>query len=263
MRTLNREKLLATMKKVIVAENDSVPEWEKRHSEQAIKNRNAKLRKKKGASNSQISILLLERKLIHAIKSLHAEVETRGNERLTSRMLLPHYKLADLKNFLHIFQSVDEDYSGDLDVEEWIKFFHAMNRSVSQQQARMMFNKVDQNGDGFLSVCDLVPVIFSNALPEQRALILRFLELELSKRKLVGNQTLAEEEIERMFEAYDSKLCGFLKVSVIREKIKSYALPDSAHVAIMSILNENYEDENDLLNFREFRQLFQNYISIV
>ena len=111
-KVLNREKLLVTMKKVIVAENESVPEWEKRHAELTLRNKNARL-KRNSQETSQISILLLERKLIHAIRNLHQAVEAKGGgERLTSRMLLPHYKLADLKNFLRIFQSVDVDYSG-------------------------------------------------------------------------------------------------------------------------------------------------------
>jgi Ca2+-binding EF-hand superfamily protein len=257
-RVLNHEKLLSTMNKVITAESDSVPEWERRMS-----NTGGNVSKgKKNSKTSQISFLLLERKLVHAIKSLHKEVDSDvKGERLTSRMLLPYYKLADLKNFLQIFQSVDEDYSGDLDVEEWIKKFHAMNKSVSQQQARMMFNRVDKNGDGFLSVSDLVPVIFSNANPEQKILILKFLELELSKRKLVGNDFTTDEELEMLFEHYDVDMVGFLKISLIREKVKSFALPDAAHIALMSLLSDLEEDE--MLNFSEFRRLFQNYLSIV
>jgi Ca2+-binding EF-hand superfamily protein len=256
-RMLNHEKLIATMNKVITAEKESIPEWEKRRRAAMIANS-----KSNGKNKTQISILLLERKLATVIKSLHKEVDNRGHgERLTNRMLLPHYKLSDLKNFLHIFQSVDEDYSGDLDVDEWIKFFNEMNKSFSPQQARMMFNKVDQNGDGYLSVSDLVPVIFNNATGEQKLHILKFLELELSKRKLVGNDFTTDEELEMLFEHYDTKFVGFIKISVIREKVKSFALPDAAHVAVMSLLNEH--DDDEMVNFSEFRRIFQNYMAIV
>jgi len=257
-RVLNHEKLLATMKKVITVETESVPEWENKRM-LSSSNKNSKYRS--AGKKTKISILLLERKLATVIKSLHKEVDNNsGRERLTNRMLLPHYKLADLKNFLHIFQSVDEDYSGDLDVDEWIKFFNAMNKSFSPQQARMMFNKIDQNGDGFLSVSDLVPVIFNNATPDQRVLILKFLELELSKRKIVGNDFTTDEELEMLFEHYDSNYVGFIKISVIREKVKGYCLPDAAHVAVMSLLNDH--DEDEMVNFSEFRRLFQNYLAI-
>ena len=258
-RVLNHEKLLATMKKVIVAEKESVPEWEKRRSI-------ALQSKGKGNRNisrtSQLSIVLLERKLIHAVKSLNKEVDSKSEvARLTNRMLQPHYKLADLKNFLHIFQSVDEDYSGDLDVEEWIKFFQTMNKTISQQQARVMFNKIDTNGDGFLSVCDLVPVVFSNASSEQKDNILKFLELELSKRKIVGKECIGEDDLRMLFESYDKDLLGFIKISFIREKVKSYALPDSAHVSVTSMLNDY--DDDEMFNFADFKKLFQDYLAVV
>lgn len=253
VRVLNREKLLSTMNKVINAEQGSVPEWERQMNEKnAAKN-------KKSSKTSQISFLLLERKLVHAIRSLHSEtICTTAGPKLTSRMLLPHYKLSDLKNFLHFFQSVDEDYSGDLDIDEWVKFFHAMNKSVSHQQARIMFNKVDKNGDGYLSVSDLVPVIFSHANGEQKGHILQFLEMELSKRKLVGNEYLTEEGLEMLFEHYDVRLVGFLRVSLVREKIKALELPDEPRVAILSELSDH--DEDEMLNFAEFRRLFEDYI---
>ena len=120
---------------------------------------------------------------------------------------------------------------------------------------------MDANGDGYLSVSDLVPVIFSNANPQQRTLILQFLDLELSKRKLVGNEFTTDAELETLFEHYDVNLIGFLTVSVIREKVKGYGLPDAAHLAIMSLLSDNY-DNDELLNFSEFRRLFQNYLIV-
>ena len=103
--------------------------------------------------------------------------------------------------------------------------------------------------------------IFSNSAPAQRVLILKFLEHELSKRKLVGADFTSDEELEMLFEHYDSELIGFVKISVIREKVKAFNLPDAAHVGMMSLLNEHEEDE--MLNFSEFRRLFQNYLSIV
>ena len=256
-RVLNREKILANMKKVIVAEESSVPEWEKRSR---LPRRKSSSGHKKRDQNSQLSIVLLERKLIHAIKSLHEEVDKEITKKLTTRMLLPHYKMADLKNFLSIFQNVDEDLSGDLDVEEWVKFFAAVNKTVTPYEARMMFNKIDQKGDGFLTVNDLIPVVFSNANKEQQEMIQRFLQSELSKRKIVGNNFTSNDELETLFEHYDTNFVGYLRIPDIREKIKSFNLPDSVYVDFMSVLNEHEEDE--MLNFHEFRRLFEDYISM-
>jgi hypothetical protein len=40
-------------------------------------------------------------------------------QHLTTRMLLPYYKIEDVKNFMDTFSKVDEDFSGDLDIDEW------------------------------------------------------------------------------------------------------------------------------------------------
>jgi Ca2+-binding EF-hand superfamily protein len=240
------------------AEEESVPEWERRN---IISRNNNKMFHKCRSTN--FSITLLERKLIHSITTLHKEAEgdiENNNSKiiLTSRMLLPHYKLADLKNFLQIFQQVDEDYSGDLDVDEWVKFFTAFNKAINQQQARMIFNKADQNGDGFLSVSDLVPIIFNKTGKEQQQLILKFLEHELKKRRNIGNDSITESEIQTLFEHYDNELVGYLKVQTIREKVKGFNLTDAADFAITSLLID-YEDD-EMFNFTDFKKIFQNYI---
>lgn len=62
----------------------------------------------------------LERKLLQAIKDIHRPiVATAQNTKqvvLTNRMLLPYYKLEQVRNFMDIFTAVDGDFSGDLDV---------------------------------------------------------------------------------------------------------------------------------------------------
>ena len=47
---------------------------------------------------------------------------------------------------------VDEDFSGDLDIHEWVKLFSSINQNIPAQEARMIFMKVDKNGDGYLSM---------------------------------------------------------------------------------------------------------------
>ncbi|MCL4419262.1 hypothetical protein M1146_04125, partial [Patescibacteria group bacterium] len=42
---------------------------------------------------------------------------------LTTRQLLPYYKLESVHQFMDIFAKVDENFSGDLDVNEWIRLF--------------------------------------------------------------------------------------------------------------------------------------------
>ena len=67
---------------------------------------------------------------------------------LTTRFLLPFYKLDDVKKFVDIFATVDDDFSGDLDSNEWVRLFASLNKTITPQEARMIFLKIDKNNDG-------------------------------------------------------------------------------------------------------------------
>ncbi len=263
-KVLDREKIMSIMNKVKQANDDSIPDWEKKQDRfRFLRKQQSKreLSSRKGATHEVL--VLLERKLKNAMKSVHQELDTSMEDirkNLKTRDLLPHYKIGDLRNFLEIFQKVDDDYSGDLDIEEWSNFFAAFNKAVTQHQARLLFSKIDQDGDGFLSVRDLIPVIFSKANKEQGFLIEMYLKCELSKRKVIGKEYVVAEDLETIFEYYDSDLIGFVAVHKIKEKIRSFQLPDAAHIAIFNMFKE-YEDD-EMLNMSEFTRLFQPYINL-
>ncbi|RYG66230.1 EF-hand domain-containing protein [archaeon] len=54
---------------------------------------------------------------------------------------------------------MDENFSGDLDVNEWIRLFTSLNQAVPVQEARMIFLKIDKDNDGHLSMRELIPVV--------------------------------------------------------------------------------------------------------
>jgi Ca2+-binding EF-hand superfamily protein len=64
---------------------------------------------------------------------------------------------------MDIFAKVDENFSGDLDVNEWIRLFTSLNESVPVLEARMIFMKIDKDSDGFLTMRELIPVVFNKA----------------------------------------------------------------------------------------------------
>eukprot|EP01035_Chromulina_nebulosa_P018163 gene18163-23821_t len=148
--------------------------------------------------------------------------------KLTTRYLLPHYKLDDVKKFMEIFSNVDEDYSGDLDSSEWVKLFSSLNKNVSPQDARMIFMKIDNNNDGSISLRELIPVVFSKA-----------------------------DELESLFEAYDFENIGFISIGYIKERIRQLQLPDKIlHLFMDSIYDINTDEMVNLIEFKRMFQLF-------
>ena len=91
---------------------------------------------------------VLESKLRLAIIDMHSVEDTdleqkKGKKiQLTNRMLLPFYKVDEVRAFMDAFSAVDGDFSGDLDVNEWIKLFTSLDSSISSHQARMIFMQV-------------------------------------------------------------------------------------------------------------------------
>lgn len=180
-----------------------------------------------------------------------------GKLQLTTRMLLPFYKLDDVLSFLEIFAKVDENFSGDVDMEEWTTLFKSISTNIPAQEARSIFMKF-KNDDGFLSMRELVPVVFSKASKEQMRLIISFCNNEIV-RKSDGVTQLTFNEIEQLFESYDINNFGFVSVSYIRDQIRSLALPEPC---ITSCLKNFIDvDDDEMVNPQEFTRFFRVYLS--
>lgn len=273
---LNMEKLEGAMKKVMDAENDNVPHYieveVKRRKE--LKLQKSRRLRQSDSHHSKSTIVALERKLIASIKRFHADKKSKAlspenvmasfhEEKfvLKARDLIPHYKLSDVKDFLNAFFLVDKNLSGYLDLEEWVAFFQAMNESMTAQAARLLFSHVDVNGDGVLSLHELVPVIFAEASPHQVKLILKFIDDEITRSMSTYNIIdVYKEDLAILFEAYDSDNIGYIKVHLIRDKLMRFQLPVAAQMAFNEKLR-GIEDD-DMMNLPEFTRMFLSYLSL-
>ncbi|CAE7525748.1 unnamed protein product, partial [Symbiodinium microadriaticum] len=241
---INKERVAALLAKINDAENSSVPDWEIRQQKVKVGRVNKKILNRSNTA-AQIAMALLEKKLSAAIRNNYRDdVDSLADKKmLTTRILLPFYKMSDVKHFLDIFQKVDEDYSGDLDPDEWCKFFTSLNKTVTEQQARAIFNRVDVHGDGFLSIRDLIPVVFSKASKEVRSVIVTYVEAEVSKRKIVGKDFLKESDLQLLFQHYDENVVGFVPVSLLRDKVRAMQLPEVASYEVLASMKEMEDDE--------------------
>jgi Ca2+-binding EF-hand superfamily protein len=129
---------------------------------------------------------------------------------------------------------------------------------VTQQQARGIFNRVDVNGEGCLSIEDLIPVVFGKASKEVQKMIVTYIEAEVSKRKIVGKDFLKEIDLENLFEHYDENVVGFIPVALLRDKVKSMQLPEAANYEVLLSMKEMEDDE--MVNKGEFVRIFRLYL---
>lgn len=179
---------------------------------------------------------------------------------LTTRMLLPYYKLEAVHQFMDIFAKVDENFSGDLDVNEWIRLFTSLNESVPVLEARMIFMKIDKDSDGFLTMRELIPVVFNKATQEQKRNIIAYAEMELTKKietESVPKVTAAD--LDFLFEAYDTENIGFVDVALIKERVRTLYLSEQALFHFMDSISDLADDE--MVSSVEFKRLFRLYMS--
>jgi Ca2+-binding EF-hand superfamily protein len=281
--TVDMNKIQKILQKVAEAEISSVPEWERAQLKtEAHLNRN----KKKVVGTDSTKMMLLERQLVTSIKRHHDKNATDVKHvTLSGRVLVPYYKISDITHFLEIFQIVDTNLrssllssppsltlnfyvlsspvsllspSGDLDIDEWCNFFTALNKNINRKQARIIFNRVDVGGKGTLSIRDLIPVVFGSCNKAVQNKIFQYVECELSKRKIYGKDLISVADLDRLFEYYDGDAVGFISTGLIREKIKSYQLPDSI---LYTVLDETLLDlsDEDMINSLEFSRMFRIY----
>lgn len=228
-----------------------------------------KLLKKKKEKLSPAAINIIEDKVRNAIKDAHraeyAKKITRDEDvkfvkkKLTTRQLLPYYTINEVRHFLDIFAKVDEDFSGDLNINEWVHLFQSLNASVPVQEARIIFLKIDKDNDGYLTLKELIPVVFSKATINQQKLIALFTENELIK-KSEGLTLLSGFDLDLLFESYDLNSVGFVEIGFIRERIRGLNLQEMQQFHFMENLI-GIEDD-DMVNLQEFTRIFAPYMEI-
>ena len=176
---------------------------------------------------------------------------------LDTRVLLPYYKAEDVRHFMDIFTKVDEDFSGDLDMNEWVRLFGSIDHSIPEQEARSIFMKF-KNDKGVLTVNELIPVVFSKATKDQIKLIVKFCLAEIM-RPATESVVLTFAEIDQLFETYDVENVGFVAVGFIRDKVREMPLSDNVISNFLSTIKDI--DEDEMVNHREFGRMFKHLVS--
>ena len=193
-----------------------------------------------------------------SVRSTGVEAKNKDNTvKLDTRQLLPYYKAEDVRHFMDIFTKVDVDFSGDLDMNEWIKLFSSINDTVPINEARSIFMKF-KNEDGFLTVNELVPVVFSKANKEQIKLITKFCQAEVMTG-VVEKTTLTFNDVDQLFEIFDLDNINFVSVNYIKERIAEMNLPEAVNMSFLGQVKDI--DDDEMLNHREFNRLFKAHIN--
>jgi Ca2+-binding EF-hand superfamily protein len=120
-----------------------------------------------------------------------------------------------------------------------------------------MFYQIDSNGDGVLSIHELLPVVFPKANRDKLNLIEEYMDHAIESQKLHMSHSLKLTDLQCLFEHYDTTMIGFIKVGFIRQQITALQLPRIAHDEIMFSLKNIENDE--MYSEQEFIRIFKPY----
>ena len=260
---------LSRPRQVTDAEEGAIPAWEARDTKRREERERKKQRKRRMAnvSNTHYAVKVLESKLIKSIISLHNVIGEEDREAafeakpVTTRQLLPYYRAVDFKNFLNVYLCADEDFKGELNIEQWANFFTKMKRSVSKKTAYLLFTDLDKDADGLLTIGTLIEFVFSKASSKQLDIMKKHVMKIVKKNQAVGHGGLSEAEMNQMFEYYDEDFLGFIKARDLKDRLKSFNLPAPAAASLAVHFTELSDDE-DMVSLQEFLKMFKPYLIV-
>ena len=262
---INLDKINKLMNKIDEAMHDGDLS-EKEEKESARRSRlkfNKKMSKMESSSYAQM--IDLERRLATAVKKVFHLLSNGEKDKvttpkpLTNRFLQPYYQLKDVERFFSIFHEADQDYSGELDPDEWIKFFSTFRSKLPHYEAQVLFLKLDTKDRGVISIRDIVSLVFDKASKEQIRSILFYCETEEMRRCHRENDTISAVDVENLFDLYDTDTVGFVSINLIRNRISTLALSHEVESFLTESMTSMADD--DMVNLTEFSRIFQVYLS--
>jgi Ca2+-binding EF-hand superfamily protein len=220
--------------------------------------REGHVEEEKGSANMSVGAVLDTASSMAAKGAALAQHANAANKvkALTTRALLPFYKLDDVKSFMDIFAKVDTDFSGDLDMDEWLQLFSNLRKNVNPNESRSIFLKMDKDGDNLVTISELVPVLFSQASKEQQHLIVKYTMMFLNKKQERVTK-LSTAELDQLFDAYDVENIGFVSMGYIRERIKQMAMPEPVVYSFLTSIAD--ADDDEMVNHAEFARILKAY----
>eukprot|EP00622_Pseudochattonella_farcimen_P006315 FR742103.1.p1 GENE.FR742103.1~~FR742103.1.p1 ORF type:complete len:150 (+),score=16.77 FR742103.1:535-984(+) len=108
-------------------------------------------------------------------------------------------------------------------MNEWLKFLHRMNQTMSVTDAQLLFVHLDDNRSGTVEMFELLPIIFNKASQGQHKLMYKVCLSENSKRVKTEHEGLTKADVIHLFRLYSGN-SGSLPVDGLAGSLESLGL---------------------------------------
>jgi Ca2+-binding EF-hand superfamily protein len=172
------------------------------------------------------------------------------------------YGIKEVLELRKLFNSIDEDASGSIDVEEFVNS-PALKSTHLFDNAASMFSSIDRDESGTISFAELLTVAFPQASRTNRKKMLKFVKEHESQEHMkekISLNTDQLDEINEIFKMYDVDASGGISTEELYDAMvgANPAMQEIFSLEDMDKLVRQYDDDgNSTLELEEFTKLFK------
>ena len=139
----------------------------------------------------------------------------------------PNYTVDEIKHFYSCFSFVDQDMSGEIDVDEWQQFLNGMDQQMSPTDARRLFMHIDANHNGVIDMSEISKVVFNRATPEQLKVMINVMtnQTQMQKRLNQSKREFTRNDLRELFKLYDENDEKRLSVAKLKSAFTILSVP--------------------------------------
>lgn len=173
-----------------------------------------------------------------------------------------HYQKQDVMEVIHSFQKLDEDLTGSIDINEFLRLpqFQGMDKGMIDH----LFRTIDSDGGGSVTQEELLRVMFPKASDGDIKLMLeesfkeRYKQKE-GKKKASVLTSAQRKEIETIFDMYDTDNSNSVSLVELLEALGQKLQGILSPQEISDIFASADTDKNEDLDRDEFCSLYEEY----
>ena len=222
------------------------------------------------AEKARVSRQPKERVSLYASYDDLSDSDDEGGENLHKAKVYNHrkvtnfgsYNIKEVLELRKLFNSIDEDASGSIDVDEFVNS-PALNSTHMFMNATSMFGSIDRDASGTISFGELLAVAFPQASRQHVKDMLKYVKGYESQAHMKEKISLDEdqlEEISNIFAMYDVDDSGGISTEEMYEAMvgANPAMREIFSIEEMDKLVRQYDDDgNATLELEEFTKMFR------
>ena len=172
------------------------------------------------------------------------------------------YGIKEVLELRKLFNSIDEDASGSIDLEEFVSS-PALKSSHMFMNASSMFGSIDRDASGTISFGEMLAVAFPQASRSNLRDMLKFVKSHESQEHMkekISLNTEQMDEIHEIFKLYDVDASGGISTQELYDAMvgANPAMREIFSLEDMNKLVQQYDDDgNASLEIEEFTKLFK------